>query len=60
MRFHLEVRERADEDIDEIAEYIAGDNLGAGRRFYECVWAAIESSDHFRESILPSRLKILD
>ena len=33
----LIVREKADADIDEIAQFIANDNLDAGRGFYDAV-----------------------
>jgi toxin ParE1/3/4 len=32
------IRDPADADIDEIADFIAQDTLDAGRRFYDAVW----------------------
>lgn len=42
MSFRLVVRPAADADIDAIADRIAIDNPGVGRRFYEAVWESFE------------------
>jgi toxin ParE1/3/4 len=42
VRGRVVIREQADAEIDEIAAYIARDNLEAGRRFYDATWAAFD------------------
>ncbi|HWE93329.1 MAG TPA: type II toxin-antitoxin system RelE/ParE family toxin [Tepidisphaeraceae bacterium] len=38
----IRIREQADEEIDDIAQYIAARNLEAGRRFYDAIQSDLE------------------